>query len=100
MSQQFDDGVYGVRKAVDMVVDAVSKGGPVGARYSLILTMVEQEARWPNMRVTNKGNGAIASIKREWGIMRNTRRAKVPVIMSVILSLAKLQIEHNAENHA
>lgn len=100
MSQQFNDGVYGVRKAVDMVVDAASKGNTVAARYSLIHTMVEQEARWPNMRVTNKGNGAIATIKREWGIARNTRRAKVPMIMSCILSMAKMQIVHNAENYA
>lgn len=98
LSQCFNDGTTGVREAVDKVVNAVSQGGPVAMRYNMILTMVESEARTPGMLVTGKGNGAIATMKREWGIRRNLARNKVPVIMDLVMQLARLQIEANAEH--
>ncbi len=99
LSQCFKDGTTGVREAVDKVVNAISEGGTIAWRYNMIMTMVESEARTPGMLVTGKGNGAIATIKREWGIRRNLARDKVPTIMSLVMSLAKLQLEAN-EAHA
>ena len=99
LSQCFKDGTTGVREAVDKVVNAISEGGTIAWRYNMIMTMVESEARTPGMLVTGKGNGAIATIKREWNIRRNLARDKVPTIMSLVMSLAKLQLEAN-EAHA
>jgi hypothetical protein len=96
LSQCFVTGVHGVRKAVDMVISANSEGGTIPHRYGLILTMAKAEARSPSgMRMTNAGNGVSATIKREWGISRNLRRNKVPVVMELVLGLAQLQLEHN-----
>jgi len=100
LSQQFDEGVLGVRKAVDMVVAASAAGGTVPYRYGLILTMVEQEIRFgggtSDMRVTGKGGGAITSIKRELGMRRQMPRRFAAVVLEGVLNLAQLQIRHNA----
>ena len=98
LSQCFKNGTTGVREAVDMVVNAYAQSGPIAARYGMIETMVKMEARTPGMLVTGKGNGAIASIKREWGISRNLARDKVPTVMDLIMSLAALQMEANAKH--
>jgi hypothetical protein len=95
LSQCFVTGVKGVRDAVDHVISANEQGGTIPYRYGLIHTMVKSEARTPGMLVSGKGNGAIATIKREWGIRRNLARKKVPVIMDLVLSLAQLQIAEN-----
>ena len=98
LSEQFDEDIFGVKDAVGMVADAMHKGGTIGVRYTLIQTMVEQEAAYAGMLVTGKGNGAIATIKREWGIKRNLRRTKVPVIMEMVLALGALLYEKRLAN--
>lgn len=95
LSQCFIDGVDGVRVAVDMFMKASSADDMTRIRYGMIGTMVKHEATMPDMLVTSKGNGAIATIKREWRIERNLPRHKVPVVMSLIASLAQLQGEYN-----
>ncbi len=97
LSQCFKDGTHGVREAVDKCVESVSEGGPVAARYGMILTMVESEVR-TGMLVTGKGNGAVATIKREWGIRRNLARDKIPTVMQLVMSLAGLQINENRKH--
>ena len=96
LSQCFINGVDGVRVAVDMLMKASSADDMTRVRYAMMGTMVKQEAAMPGMLVTGKGNGAIATIKREWKINRNLPRHKVPVVMSLIASLAQLQSEYNA----
>ena len=100
LSQQFNDGVLGVRKAVDMVVEASAAGGTIPYRYGLILTMVEAEVRWGagtnDMRVTGTNGGAITSIKRELGMRRQMPRRFAAVVLEGVLNLARLQIRHNA----
>lgn len=98
LSQCFKNGTAGVREAVDMVVNAYAQSGPIAARYGMIETMVKMEARTPGMLVTGKGNGAIASIKREWDIKRNLARDKVPAVMDLVMSLAALQMQANAKH--
>ena len=61
-------------------------------------TMVAQEAAFAGMLVTGKGNGAIATIKREWGVKRNLRRDKLPLIMDMVLSLGALLYEKRTNN--
>ena len=98
LSECFKNGPTSVREAVDKVVSAYSKGGPIAARYGIIETMVKMEARTPGMLVTGKGNGAIATIKREWDIKRNLARDKVPLIMGLVMDLATLQLKENAKH--
>ena len=98
LSQCFKNGTTSVREAVDMVVNAYAQGGPIAARYGMIETMVKMEARTPGMLVTGKGNGAIASIKREWDISRNLARDKVPLVMGLVMDLATLQMQANAKH--
>jgi len=98
LSQCFKNGTASVREAVDMVVEAASKGGPIAARYNMIETMVKMEARTPGMLVTGKGNGAIATIKREWDIKRNLARDKIPTVMGLVMDLAALQLQANAKH--
>jgi len=97
LSQCFNDGVDGVRCAVDMLVVATSVDDMSRHRYGFMGSMVKMEADMPGMLVTGKGNGAIATIKREWKIKRNLPRHKVPVVMSLVASLAQLQEEFNAK---
>jgi len=78
LSQCMIDGTLGARKAVEQIYDQVSQGGPVGMRFSLNVGMAEMEARTPGMLVTGKGNGAIATMKREYGFRRNIARWKIP----------------------
>tara|TARA_R100001460_G_scaffold102827_1_gene147580 strand:+ start:2265 stop:2639 length:375 start_codon:yes stop_codon:yes gene_type:complete len=98
LSRCFKNGTASVREAVDMVVNAYAQSGPVAARYSMIETMVKMEARRPGSLATGKGNGAIASIKREWDIKRNLARDKVPLVMGLVMDLAALQMQANAKN--
>ena len=98
LSQCFKNGTTGVREAVDMVVNAYAQSGPIAARYGMIQTMVKMEASMPGTLATGKGNGAIASIKREWNISRNLARDKVPTVMGLVMSLAALQMEANAKH--
>ena len=81
-----------------MVVNAYAQSGPIAARYGMIQTMVKMEASMPGTLATGKGNGAIASIKREWNISRNLARDKVPTVMGLVMSLAALQMEANAKH--
>ena len=97
LSQCFDNGTHGVRQAVDMVLEAASEGPVVASRYGMIQTMCAAEAD-SGMLVTGKGGGAIASIKREWGMRRNLARKKVPLAMSLVLSLASLQAREYAKH--
>lgn len=98
LSWCFKNGPKSVREAVDMVVHAYAQGGPIAARYGMIESMVKMEARTPGMLVTGKGNGAIATIKREWDIKRNLARDKIPVVMDLVMSLAALQMKENAKH--
>ena len=96
LSQCFIMGVDGVRLAVDMYLESISADDMTRIRYAMIGTMCKQEADNAGMLVTGKGNGAIASIKREWKMNRNLPRHKVPVVMSLVSSLAQLQMDFNA----
>ena len=98
LSEQFVDGVFGVKEAVNKAAVAMEKGGTISARYPLMKTMVAQEAAFAGMLVTGKGNGAIATIKREWGVKRNLRRDKLPLIMDMVLSLGALLYEKRTNN--
>ena len=98
LSQCFKNGTASVREAVDKVVDAYAQSGPVAARYGMIYSMVRMEARTPGMLVTGKGNGAIATIKREWDIKRNLARDKIPLVMGLVMDLARLQMQANAKH--
>ena len=98
ISEAFDEDIFGVKDAVGMVADAMHEGGTIAMRYPLMKTMVAQEAAFAGMLVTGKGNGAIATIKREWGIKRNLRRTKVPAIMACIIGLGALLYEKRLAN--
>ena len=97
LSHCFNNGTHGVREAVDQVIQAMSQSPVIAARYSMIHSMCEAEVD-TGMLMTNSGGGAIRSIKREWDITRNLARKKVPIVMSLILSLAKLQLQANAKH--
>ena len=91
VENHFDSGEQGLLDAVNMVVEAANAEGTVRFRYNMIARMVDTEARMPGLLVTGKGNGAISTIKREWGIKRNTRRWKTPHIMEAVMFLAHLR---------
>ena len=97
LSHCFDNGTHGVREAVDKVIQATSEGPVIAARYSMIYRMCETEVD-TGMLMTSRGGGAIRSIKREWNMTRNLARKKVPIVMSLVLSLAKLQLQANAKH--
>ena len=90
LSQCMIDGTLGAREAVEKIYDQVSQGGPVGMRFSLNVTMAEQEVRTPGMLVTGKGNGAVASMKREFRMRRNLPRWKVPAALRGLEHLTAL----------
>ena len=96
LSQCMIDGTLGARKAVEQIYDQVSQGGPVGMRFSLNVTMAEQEVRMPGMLVTGKGNGAVATMKREYGFRRNLPRWKVPAALRGLEHLTALYAAKNA----
>tara|TARA_Y100001963_G_C6708232_1_gene412969 strand:- start:128 stop:511 length:384 start_codon:yes stop_codon:yes gene_type:complete len=91
VENHFDSGEQGLLDAVNKVVEAANAGGTIPLRYNMIARMVSMEARMPGTLVTGKGNGAISTIKREWGIKRNTRRWKTPHIMGAVMFLAHLR---------
>jgi len=90
LSQCMIDGTAGAREAVEKMYDNITQAGPVGMRYQLMVTMAESEARAPGMLVTGKGNGAIATLKREFRLKRNLARWKVPVAIKGVQHLAAL----------
>lgn len=98
LSEQFVDGVFGVKEAVDKAALAMEEGGTISARYPMMKTMVAQEAAFPGMLVTGKGSGAIATVKREWGVKRNLRRDKLPLIMDMVLGLGALLYQKRMDN--
>lgn len=91
VENHFDSGEQGLFDAVNMVVEAANEKGTIPLRYNMIARMVNMEAQMPGILVTGKGNGAISTIKREWGIKRNTRRWKAPHIMEAVMFLAHLR---------
>ena len=101
LSQCMIDGTYGARKAVEKIYNQVSRGGPVGFRFSINVSMAELEAKSPTgMLMTGKGNGAIATMKREYGFRRNLPRWKVPAALRGLEHLAGLYAVREEEKIA
>ena len=91
LSECLKDGTLGAMKAVEKIYNQVMQGGPVGIRFGLNVSMAEMEAKSPTgMLMTGKGNGVIATMKREYGFKRNLPRWKVPAALRGLEHLTAL----------